>query len=124
MLIMPPSVLKVKGFQRQGYKSLWVLSCDIGVTDTTISKVCHTFLGRVKQSKECVQMYCTSLKHWQLIWQNITVFINTALIIQNLTVELKVTLHPLTRKMAELRSFETLQTVTPTAWCHTAEDEL
>jgi hypothetical protein len=76
---MPPSVLKVKGFQRQGYKSWWVLSCDTGVIDTTISKVCLTFLGRVKQSKECVQRYYTPLKHWQLIWHNITVFINTAL---------------------------------------------
>jgi len=79
MLIMPPSVLKGKGFQRQGYKSLWVLSCDVGVIDTTISKVCRTFLGRVKQSKEIVQRYYTPLKHWQLIWHNITVFINTAL---------------------------------------------
>jgi len=62
MLIMPPSMLKGKGFQRQGYKSLWVLSCDIGVIDTTISEVCHTFLSRVKQSKECVQRYDTPLK--------------------------------------------------------------
>jgi len=35
-----------------------------------------------------------------------------------------VTLHSLTPKMTELRSFETLRTVTPTARCHAAEDEL
>jgi len=124
MPIMPPSVLKSKGFQRQGYKSLWVLSCDIGVIDTAIWKVCHTFLGRVKHSKKSVQRYYTPLKHWHLIWHNITVFINTALRIWNLTIWLRVTLHSSTPKMTELGSFEMLGTVTPTPWCHTAENEL
>jgi hypothetical protein len=99
MLIMPPSMLKGKGFQRHGYKSLWVLSCDFGVIDTTISKVCHTFLGRVKQSKEHVQRYYSPLKHWQLIWHNITVFISKTLWIWNLTMLLRVTLHCLTPKI-------------------------
>jgi hypothetical protein len=116
-------VLKGKGFQRQGSKSLWVLSCDIGVTYTTIAKVCYTFLGRVMQSQVCVQRYYTRLKHRQLIWHNIKVFINTALKIWNLTILLRVTLHCLTMKMTELRSFEMLRTVTPTAQCHTAEDD-
>jgi hypothetical protein len=51
------------------------------------------------------------LKHWQLIWHNITVFINTALRIWNLIILLRLTLHCLTPKMTELRSFEMLGTV-------------
>jgi hypothetical protein len=121
---MPPSMLKGKGFHRQGSNCLWVLSCDIEVTDTTIAKICRTFLGMVKQSKDCVQRYYTPLKHWQLIWHNITVFINTALRIWSITTLLRVTMHCLTLKMTELRSFEMFGTVTPTARCHTAEDEL